>query len=468
MSLLDGTTAIARLKVTSVFQLDAAKFCESVLQTVSTEHSGVRLWLEVLSGAVCLGGALSCLRPIAEIPSLKQYDHLITTAPEVRHWIRSVSPRGGASCVAFQTRNPLHLGHVELVREAVRRFPHPLLLQSTIGPTQDDDFDVVTRIRSYHAVVQHFFDGAPVSSPLKLCMLPLPMSMGGPREALHHAIVRRNFGATHFIVGRDHAGPSSRTPFYRPYAAQELVLARASRIGIAIITGKELRYDAATDSYCANPTVPRSLSGTKVREMFQSGVRVPDWFMSHSVSEALQRSKLRDSGRFGTVVLFTGLSAAGKTTVARMAERLCNDRGIHSVVVDGDEMRAKLSAGLGFSAQDRMTHVLRCVEVAVTAAHSGAVAFVSVIAPLATIRDAARRIVDGAEPKRRFVLAWVSTPLAVCAQRDPKGLYRKALSGEIPEFTGVSAPFEEPADADIQLGEATALDNARKLLAYVL
>lgn len=358
---------------------------------------------------------------------------------------------GAGNVVAFQTRNPLHRVHEEMTKRAIAATDGVLLLHPAVGMTKLGDVDHYTRVRTYRAMAENHYE----PSRVLLGLLPLAMRMGGPREALWHAVIRRNYGANHLIVGRDHAGPgndSSDRPFYEPYGAQELVAEHSDELGVRVVPFKELVYLPGEDRYAessavAPGTAVKSISGTRVREQYlDRGVRLPDWYTRPEVAEILAES-YPPRRRQGVCVWFTGLSGSGKSTTAEVLTVLLMERGRQVSVLDGDVVRTHLSKGLGFTKQDRDANILRMGFVASEIVRAGGGVVCAAVSPYAATRDAVRDMI-GAD---RFVEVFVNTPLDVCEKRDAKGLYAKARRGEIKRFTGIDDPYEAPLRPDLEL-----------------
>ena len=358
---------------------------------------------------------------------------------------------GAGNVVAFQTRNPLHRVHEEMTKRAIAATDGVLLLHPAVGMTKLGDVDHYTRVRTYRAMAETHYE----PSRVLLGLLPLAMRMGGPREALWHAVIRRNYGANHLIVGRDHAGPgndSSDRPFYELYGAQELVAEHSDELGVRVVPFRELVYLPDEDRYAeasavAPGTAVKSISGTRVREQYlDRGVRLPDWYTRPEVAEILAES-YPPRCRQGVCVWFTGLSGSGKSTTAEVLTVLLMERGRQVSVLDGDVVRTHLSKGLGFTKQDRDANILRMAFVASEIVRAGGAVVCAAVSPYAATRDAVRDMI-GAD---RFVEVFVNTPLDVCEKRDTKGLYAKARRGEITRFTGIDDPYETPLRPDLEL-----------------
>lgn len=364
-------------------------------------------------------------------------DRLTHTPSELR---ASFDRLGVTSVVAFQTRNPIHRAHKELTLRAASASSAHLLIHPTVGRTKPGDIDHYTRVRCYRRVLETYPPGC-----ASLSLLPLAMRMAGPREAVLHAIIRRNYGCSHFIVGRDHAGPgqdSSGTPFYPSYAAQDLLRSVEDEVGIEMVPFREMKYLVDEDRYVPEEEVPpgaavRELSGTELRRLLARGGPIPSWFTFEGVAEELRRTYPPRS-RQGFTVFFTGLSGAGKSTIASLLEVKLLERGGRPVtVLDGDVVRQHLSSELGFSKAHRDLNIRRIGYVAAEITKHGGIAICAPIAPYESVREQVREAVESAGG---FLVVYVSTSLEECERRDTKGLYAKARAGLVPQFTGVSDP----------------------------
>jgi sulfate adenylyltransferase len=357
---------------------------------------------------------------------------------------------GWNKVVAFQTRNPLHRAHEELTKRAAEQIGGGLLIHPVVGVTKPGDVDHFTRVRCYRALVDNYYEPGSVV----LSLLPLAMRMAGPHEVLLHAIIRRNYGCTHFIVGRDHAGPgndSTGKPFYPPYAAQEAMETNQDELGIRMVDFKQMVYLPEENRYSPVDEVPpgvktADISGTQVRDNYLAkGLALPEWFSRPAVAAILAETN-PPKFRQGLTIWFTGLSGSGKSTVAHgLVERLA-EFGRNVSQLDGDEIRTHLSKGLGFSKEDRDTNINRVGYVAGLVAQHGGTTLCAVISPYRETRENARK-----SSKGNFVEVYCDTPIEVCEQRDVKGLYAKARAGEIKGFTGVDDPYEPPLNPEVTL-----------------
>jgi sulfate adenylyltransferase len=432
---------LAALHVTEAWRPDLRAEAAAVFGTTDVAHPGVEHLLH-RTNRWYVAGALD----VVQLPRHWDFRHLRHTPAQLR---AEFARRGWHRVVAFQTRNPMHRAHQELTLRAARGTGANLLIHPVVGITKPGDVDHYTRVRCYQALVPTYPEGSTL-----LSLLPLAMRMAGPREALWHAIIRKNYGATHFIVGRDHAGPgrdSRGRPFYGLYEAQELLRRHGAEVGIQIVPFGQMFYLEDERAYVPEEQLPRgarvlTISGTELRSRLARGQELPEWFTPAEVAAELRRSYPPRCEQ-GFTVFFTGLSGAGKSTIANiLAAKLRERGGRHLTVLDGDLVRQHLSRELGFSREDRDRNVLRIGFVAAEITKSGGIAVCAPIAPYDAARREVRRMVGLAGG---FVLVHVATPLEVCEQRDRKGLYAKARLGLLTGFTGVSDPYEEPADADV-------------------
>lgn len=439
----DGTHH-ADLHVSSLFEPKLEKEALQLFGTTDQKHPGVSYLLN-RTRPLYVGGRVEAKLPI------KHHDFV-----ELRRDPTSVkammSDRGWSRVIAFQTRNPLHRVHHALITRAMKQFDAGVLIHPVVGLTRPGDVDHYSRVRCYKAMMPHFPEGKAT-----LSLLNLAMRMGGPKEALWHALIRKNFGCTGLIVGRDHAGPgvdSAGRPFYGPYDAQEMLKAHSDEIGIEMIPFQEMCYSKRRSVYVERGELEpgedvASISGTHVREMLDNGEPVPAWFTYPEVAEELQITYASKKSK-GTVLFFTGLSGSGKSTIAhRLEGKLMERYPTPITMLDGDIVRLNLSKGLGFSKEDRDANVRRIGFVASEIARHGGTVMCAAIAPYQSVRDEVRQMAQGVGAK--FVEIHVSTSLMDCEARDVKGLYAKARRGEIKGFTGIDDPYEEPRHPEINL-----------------
>jgi sulfate adenylyltransferase len=444
LALRDPTgVLIAVLEVKDIWMPNRQLEATAVFGTDDIAHPGVNHLLN-RTNPVYVGGPLRGVAP----PTHYDFRHLRDTPRELRERFRKL---GWRRVVAFQTRNPIHRAHRELTLRAAHQTEANLLLHPVVGMTRPGDVDHYTRVRCYEHIYKHYPEHTTA-----LSLLPLAMRLAGPREALWHAIIRRNFGCSHFIVGRDHAGPgkdSRGTPFYGPYEAQELMRRFQSELGIEMVPFLEMVYVQDLDKYVpideARPgQTVLTISGSELRRRLQEGTDIPPWFSYPEVVEELRRTH-PPRHQQGFTIFFTGLSGAGKSTLAHAVLVRLLERGARRVtLLDGDIVRKHLSSELGFSREHRDLNILRIGFVASEIVKNGGIALCAPIAPYAETR---RRVREMVEPYGGFIEVYVSTPLEVCERRDRKGLYAKARAGLIKEFTGVSDVYEVPAHPEINI-----------------
>ena len=453
---------LAVLTVRDKWQPDKAAEAQQVFGTTNVEHPGVA-YLMNRAGSTYLGGDIEGLT----LPIHYDYKSLRLSPKDTRKMFQDA---GWSRVVAFQTRNPMHRAHQELTLRAAEEVGGHLLIQPVVGMTKPGDVDHFTRVRCYQALLDHYPEGVG-----QLALLNLAMRMGGPREAVWHAIIRKNHGCTHFVVGRDHAGPGSDSngnPFYGPYDAQELMQECADDLGVEMVPFRLMVYVPGQDAYMPVDEVPegtetRSISGTELRTRLAEGGEIPEWFTFPAVAKELRKSH-RPRSTQGFTVFFTGLSGSGKSTVANVLRVKLLERGGRSVtLLDGDLVRKNLSSELGFSQDHRNLNIRRIGFVASEITKGGGIAVCAPIAPYAQVRQENRNLIGGLGG---YVLVHISTPLEVCEQRDRKGLYAKARAGIIKEFTGISDPYEVPEDADLRIDttEITPEQAADQIMSHLV
>jgi len=433
--------ALAILTVDSIWEPDKSAEAQAVFGTEDTTHPGVNyLMNEALP--VYLGGVLEKI----ELPRHYDFNEYRHTPKEM---MSEFSRKSWQKIVAFQTRNPLHRAHIEMNLNASKELEAGILIHPVVGMTKPGDVDHYTRVRCYKAAMPRFLENSAM-----LSLLPLAMRMAGPREALWHALIRKNYGCTHFIVGRDHASPGNGAdgkPFYGPYDAQDLMNEHEDEIGISTVPFKMMVYAANEKNYFPVDELPKdaeskSISGSELRQLLRDGEEIPEWFSYPEVVEELRKTKPKQNKR-GFTIFFTGLSGSGKSTLANaLLVKLLEDGRRPVTLLDGDIVRTHLSSELGFSKKDRSINVRRIGFVASEITKNGGIAICAPIAPYEADRRFNRELI---EPLGGYIEVHVNTPLDVCEARDAKGLYAKARAGTLKEFTGISDPYEEPENAEI-------------------
>jgi sulfate adenylyltransferase len=449
------------LHVAEVWQPDLQAEARLVFGTTSKVHPGVGYLLNT-SNTWYVGGAVECVQP----PSHYDFKSLRLTPAEVRNELVRL---GWRRVAAFQTRNPMHRAHVELTFRAARNAEANLLIHPSVGMTKPGDVDYFTRVRCYQLLLSKYPAGT-----VKLALLPLAMRMGGPREAIWHALIRKNHGITHFIVGRDHAGPGSDSdgkPFYGPYDAQTLFKQYESEIAVTMIPFQMMVYLENEDRYTPEDEVPKgarvmNISGTELRNRLNDGRDIPNWFTYPEIVQELRRS-FPPRHRQGVTIFFTGLSGSGKSTIANvLLTKFLEVGGRPVTLLDGDLVRKNLSSELGFSKEHRDINIRRIGYVASEITKNGGIAICAPIAPYDATRKRVREIV---EANGGFILVHLATSIETCEQRDRKGLYAKARAGILKEFTGISDPYEIPTDADVVIdtAEVSAEEAAQQIILHL-
>lgn len=432
---------LAILTVEDVYRPDKALEAREVFGSEDDSHPGIH-YLFHTAKEFYVGGKLEALS------RLDHYDFLELryTPSELRAHFEKL---GWQRIVAFQTRNPMHRAHRELTVRAARSQQANVLIHPVVGLTKPGDIDHFTRVRVYKAILPRYPNGM-----ASLALLPLAMRMGGPREAIWHAIIRKNHGATHFIVGRDHAGPGKNkqgVDHYGPYDAQEAVQKYRDELGIKMVEFQEMIYLPDRDEYMPRDEVPEgvrttNISGTELRYRLRTGREIPEWFSYPEVVKVLREQNPLPSAK-GFTIFLTGYQNSGKDQIARALQATLMQGGGRPVsMLLGETVRHELSAELGFSREDRKTNVARIAFVASELTKAGAAVIAAPIAPFEDARQQARELIEKTGP---FFLVHVATPLEFCERTDRRGIYQKARAGEIKGFTGVDDPYEVPTTAEL-------------------
>jgi len=438
--------AIAVLTISDIYTPDFKQEAQAVYGTKDDTHPAVN-YLYNHSNPIYLGGTVEGIAP----PHHYDYQSDRHTPTELK---TVFTEKGWKKIVAFQTRNPLHRAHVEMTMRASEDLNANLLIHPVVGMTKPGDVDHYTRVRCYKHVLPKY----PVNTAM-MSLLPLAMRMGGPREALWHALIRKNYGCTHLVVGRDHAGPGNDKngePFYGPYDAQELLIKHKDEIEIEMVPFKFMVYLPIEDRYEAIDAVPKgvefqTISGTELRQLLDKGKGIPEWFTYKEVAKELENSHPPLTER-GLTIFFTGLSGSGKSTLANgLLVKLLEEGSRPVTLLDGDIVRTHLSSELGFSKEHRSLNVQRIGYVASEITKNGGIAICAPIAPYKADRRTNRELIS---KLGGYIEVHVNTSLEKCEERDVKGLYALARKGVIKEFTGISDPYEAPENAEIVINSS--------------
>ena len=455
---------LAILKVNEFWAPDKKEEANSVFKSNDPNHPGVDYLFNHTNNNYISG-------ELVPIQSNKYFDftHLRKSPQEVRDFFRL---NNWKDVIAFQTRNPMHRAHFELTKLAMDEHNSKLLIHPVIGISKPGDIDHFTRVKCYQHIIKYYPENS-----VELSLINLAMRMAGPKEAVWHAIIRKNYGCNRIIIGRDHAGPGVNAegkPYYQPYDAQELIAQYQEELEIKMVPFKEMVFAKNKKTFLPLDKIEQNdpiekLSGTQFKEFLQQRTEIPNWYSFPEVIHELRKRfpKLHNQG---LTVFFTGLSGAGKSTLANaIMYKLMETEDRPITLLDGDIVRQHLSSELGFSKEDRDIHVKRIGYVASEITKHGGVAICAPIAPYSNTRKVVRNMIDEVGS---FVEIHVATPLSVCEERDVKGLYKQARAGKILDFTGVSDPYEEPENpeitvdtSDITVEESSALilDKLRSL-----
>jgi len=445
---------LATMTVTDKWVPNKAREAEMVFGADDSAHPAVN-YLHNQAGDVYLGG------PVTGIQQPVHYDFRgrRDTPNELRAYFRKM---GWRKVVAFQTRNPLHRAHQVLTFRAAKEAQANLLIHPVVGLTKPGDVDHFTRVRCYEAVLDQY-----PASTTAMSLLNLAMRMAGPREAVWHGLIRKNHGCTHFIVGRDHAGPGNNSKgedFYGPYDAQDLFREHQEEMGIEMVDFKHMvwvaelaQYEAMDEIKDKDDVTILNISGTELRRRLAEGLEIPEWFSFPQVVAELRRTKPARSKQ-GFTVFLTGFSGSGKSTIAKaLMVKLMEMGGRPVTLLDGDIVRKNLSSELGFSKEHRDLNIRRIGYVASEITKNGGIAICAPIAPYATTRRAVR---EDIEEFGAFIEVHVATSIEECERRDRKGLYKLAREGKIKEFTGISDPYDVPANPEMVMEtENVEVDN---------
>ena len=434
---------LAIMHIEDMWPVDRKKEASLVYGTTDRNHQGVE-YLFNKEGDHYIGGKIEVL----SLPLHFDFKQLRMTPLEIRNIYRKL---GWQRVVGFQTRNPIQRPQLEMTVAAMRQARANLLILPVTGMTKPGDFDHYTRVRCYRAVTRHY---PPDSFVLNL--LPLSMRLSGPKDALLHTIIAKNYGCTHFIIGRDHASPgidAGGNPFYQSNAAHRLTQEYSREIGMTIVPFEELVYLPFEDEYRSQDQVSEgtqyiSFSSSDIRERIRTGRNIPEWATFPEVVAELKKA-YPSPDKQGFTVFLTGLPGAGKSTIAKVLYSRFLEMGDRPVtLLDGDIVRQNLSSQLSFSKEHRDINVRRIGFVASEITKNRGIAICAPIAPYNATRAEIRETI---ETHGGFVEVHVSTPIEECEKRDRKGMYAKARAGMIKGFTGVDDPYEFPESPEVRI-----------------
>ncbi len=449
------------LTVSDVWTPNKKIEAEAIYKTTDTYHPGVNNLINSTK-SVYIGGEITAVQ------SPKHYDYnlLRHTPSELKEQFDKL---GWEKIVAFQTRNPMHRAHKEIAYRAATEVQANLLIHPVVGQTKPGDIDHFTRVRCYQKILKYYPEGTTM-----LSLLPLSMRMAGPREALWHGLIRKNYGCTHIVIGRDHAGPgkdASGKDYYGPYEAQELLKSFSDEIGIDMVEFKMMVYVEEKAEYMPIDNVPDGLktlniSGTELRHRLENDLDIPDWFTYPEIVKELKKTYPSKDNQ-GLTIFFTGLSGSGKSTIANGLLVKLKEHGKRNVtLLDGDIVRTHLSSELGFSKDHRNLNITRIGFVASEITKNGGIA---ICAPIAPYNESRKQNEDLISEYGNYVEVHVSTPLSTCERRDTKGLYAMARQGKIKGFTGIDDPYEEPKNPSLSIDttDITEEEAIQKVMLYL-
>ncbi len=434
---------IANLAIGELWTPDKSFEAQQVFGTTDPAHPGVCALLNE-THPVYVSGSLQGVTP----PLHYDFQGYRRDPRQLREHFET---QGLDKVIAFQTRNPIHKAHVIMMKRLMAKHQASLVIHTAVGITKPGDIDHFCRVRCYEKVVGKFPQGS-----ADISLLPLAMRMAGPREALWHAIIRQNYGFTHFIVGRDHAGPGRNNLgglFYGVIEAQDLVSSLQNELNIEILKAPFLRYVEERGEFCEEHELMSGeaglyISGGELKQLLCEGADIPQWFSFPEVIEELNRT-LPPRSKQGFTLFFTGLSGSGKSTLANgVMVKLREIGGRQVSLLDGDRVRKNLSSELTFSKEHRNLNIQRIGYVASEITKNGGVAVCAPIAPFKATRDAVKRQI---ESLGAYIEIHVSTPIEVCESRDRKGLYAMARAGKIKDFTGIDSPYETPENPQLRI-----------------
>jgi len=454
----------AILTVESIWRPDKEKEANAIYGILDHQHPGVEYLFDTVK-SVYIGGSIKGI----QLPFHYDFETLRDTPEELRQHFDKL---GWKNIVAFHTSKPMHRVHQEMTMRAAKEANAHILIHPVVGMSKPGDIHYYSRVHCYQAIKQYY-----PKSLVALSLLPLAMRMAGPREALMNAIIRQNYGCTHYILGTEHAAPpnvrdKNSVRFYPTGASQDYVKKYENELEIKIIPIKELCYDEERscfvekgdrNAHCSS----ESFSNKRVLEAILKSEEIPAWVTYPEVVVEMQKV-CPPKKEQGFTLFFTGLSGSGKSTLAKIIYAKFIEEGKRPVtLLDGDIVRHNLSSELGFSRKDRYINVNRIGFVASEITKNKGIAICAPIAPYTAMRRAVR---SNIEQYGAFIEIHVATSLKECERRDRKGLYAKARKGIIPEFTGISDPYEEPEKPEIRINteDVTPIQAAQEIYLYLV
>lgn len=434
---------LAVMHIDDIWRADKDREAQGVYNSTDMDHPGVRHLMNDVK-EYYVGGKIE----VISLPLHYDFKQLRQTPAEVR---KECQKFGWQRMVGYQTSTVIHRHQFEITLEAMRQAKANLLLLPIVGVSRTEEFDYYTRVRCYKKVMRHY----PPDTHI-LSLLPHFLRMAGPREAILNAIVAKNYGCTHFMVCHDHADPYTddrKTCFYDNKSTEALYEQCGEDLGICLSRFEEMVYLSFEDEHQFISKVPTGtkiirLNGVDIRERIRTGRKVPGWASFPEVVDELRKAYPPPSKQ-GFTVFCTGLSGAGKSTVAKVLFSKMLEIGERPVtLLDGDIVRHNLSSELSFSKEHRDINVRRIGFVASEITKNRGIAICAPIAPYERTRSEIRQAI---EAHGGFIEVHVATPLEECEKRDRKGMYAKARAGLIKGYTGIDDPYEEPKTPELYI-----------------
>ncbi len=454
----------AVMTVEDIWQADKEREASSVYGTESKDHPGVQ-YLHNKVNEVYIGGRVEGI----QLSVHHDFENLWDSPRELRSLFNKM---GWRRVVAFQTSKPVHRLQRDIILQTAKDIQGHVLLHPAVGMTRPGDIQYYARVHCYQAIQKYFPHNLSM-----LSLLPLAMRMAGPREALWHVLIHQNFGCSHMIIGPKHAYPpydsKKELQFYSRDEAQNFVLEYKDELLVKIVPVETMHYAPEKKKNVSLSYIEEKgleyveYSDAKLKQDLINNREIPDWFSFPEVVSHLCKVYPPRSQQ-GFTLFFTGLSGAGKSTLAKIVyAKLVESGGRPVTLLDGDIVRLNLSSELGFSKKHRDLNVKRIGFVASEITKNRGIAICAPIAPYTSTRRAVREVI---EQHGAFIEIHVSTPLETCESRDRKGLYAKARQGLIPEFTGISDPYEVPTEAEIKIdtSDYSAMEAAQEIYLYLL
>jgi len=465
LALLDSEGfMLAVLSIEEIWTPDKMQEAKAVYGTTSDQHPSVRYLLEEVHDTY-IGGTVSAM----QLPAQYDFETLRDTPRELRSLFDKL---GWRKVVAFHTSKPMHRMHYDVTLLAAKQANAHILIHPVVGMAKPGDLKYYARVHCYEAIRRKYSH-----SMAALSLLPLAVRMSGPRDALLNGIIRQNYGCSHIVIGPDHASPpgadENGAPFYPLYAAQEIIKKYEKDLEISMIPFRKMEYVPKARQYMTIDEIDEQgseivqLQEDELKYKLAHNLDIPEWYSYPDVIKEL-RKICPPRTRQGITLFFTGLSGAGKSTVAKIVyAKFIESRGRPVTLLDGDVVRHNLSSELGFSKAHRDLNVRRIGFVASEITKNGGIAICAPIAPYSAMRKMVREMI---EQHGAFIEIHVATPLDICEQRDRKGLYAKARKGIIPEFTGISDPYEIPETPEIRIDTSglSPVESAQDVILYLM